>query len=340
MVHPVTAIIISVTAVLFFGEIIPQSICSKYGLAVGANLSYLVRLMMLICFPLAFPIGRLLDYLLGQEHTPLFRRTQLKALVNVHSVETGLGGKLTKDEINVITGALDLTHKIAFRSMTPLDKVFMIGLDDLLSDDVLDAVLETGHSRIPVHRGSDKTDLVGLVLVKELLRYCRGGAQRVSLRRSRVPLRPIPRLFASTPMYDLLKFFQTGKSHMVLLIQPNEQQIDVVKEEFHIDSSSSSSSSESSVDGEDTGGGGGGSLVGSYVGSHVGSLIGSVRKGKSGKSGKSSKSKQASKSSGDNDGSGRQAKNDDSHDPHQSDPSNSHDARHNGKKGGKGGKSG
>jgi hypothetical protein len=29
MVHPLTAIIISVTAVLFFGEIIPQAVCSR-----------------------------------------------------------------------------------------------------------------------------------------------------------------------------------------------------------------------------------------------------------------------------------------------------------------------
>lgn len=29
MVHPITAIIISVTAVLFFGEIIPQALCSR-----------------------------------------------------------------------------------------------------------------------------------------------------------------------------------------------------------------------------------------------------------------------------------------------------------------------
>ncbi len=53
----------------------------------------------------------------------LFRRAQLKALVDLHSESAGLGGTLSTDEINVIRGALDLTSKVAYRSMTPIDKV-------------------------------------------------------------------------------------------------------------------------------------------------------------------------------------------------------------------------
>ena len=35
-------------------------------------------------------------------------------------------------------------------------------------------------------------------------------------------MRPMPRLSASTPMYDMLKLFQTGRSHMAVLTQPGE----------------------------------------------------------------------------------------------------------------------
>jgi hypothetical protein len=41
------------------------------------------------------------------------RRGQLKALVDIHGAEEGLGGNLTEDEIKVICGALDLTSKTA-----------------------------------------------------------------------------------------------------------------------------------------------------------------------------------------------------------------------------------
>ena len=53
----------------------------------------------------------------------LFRRGQLKALVDLHSETEGLGGQLAAEEINVIRGALDLTNKTAAKGMTPLDKV-------------------------------------------------------------------------------------------------------------------------------------------------------------------------------------------------------------------------
>ena len=52
----------------------------------------------------------------------LFRRAQLKALVDLHSTTEGMGGYLAEDEINIIRGALDLTGKQAMVAMTPLDK--------------------------------------------------------------------------------------------------------------------------------------------------------------------------------------------------------------------------
>ena len=59
----------------------------------------------------------------------LFRKAQLKALVDIHSTEfqsEGLGGGyLSPEEINIIRGALDMTEKKAFVGMTPLDKVRM-----------------------------------------------------------------------------------------------------------------------------------------------------------------------------------------------------------------------
>ncbi|MCL7037355.1 hypothetical protein MKW94_016429, partial [Papaver nudicaule] len=111
MFNPIVAIVLSVTFVLFFGEVIPQAICTRYGLAVGANLVWLVRILMIICSPIAYPIAKVLDCVLGHNDA-LFPRAQLKALVNIHGQEAGKGGELTHDETTIIAGALDLTEKV------------------------------------------------------------------------------------------------------------------------------------------------------------------------------------------------------------------------------------
>eukprot|EP00049_Salpingoeca_infusionum_P027013 m.29619 g.29619 ORF g.29619 m.29619 type:complete len:228 (-) comp9188_c0_seq2:1158-1841(-) len=65
LVPEYVAIIISVTAVLLFGEVIPQALCSKYGLAIGAFFSPFVWFCVVITFPLSYPLSKLLDVLLG-----------------------------------------------------------------------------------------------------------------------------------------------------------------------------------------------------------------------------------------------------------------------------------
>jgi metal transporter CNNM len=156
LADPVTAVVLSTTVVLVFGEVVPQALCSRYGLQIGASSAWLVRGLMLVTAPLSWPIGRLLDALLGGEHTALFRRAQLKALVGLHAEGEGLGGTLSADEIAVITGALDLTHKTAHAAMTALGSVFMLPAERAVDEACLQEILSRGHSRVPVFTGGDR----------------------------------------------------------------------------------------------------------------------------------------------------------------------------------------
>ncbi|XP_057418482.1 DUF21 domain-containing protein At4g33700-like isoform X2 [Lotus japonicus] len=216
------AILISVTLILLFGEIIPQSICSRYGLAIGALVAPFVRVLVWICYPIAFPISKLLDFLLGHRHEALFRRAELKTLVNMHGNEAGKGGELTHDETTIIAGALELSDKTASDAMSPICETFAIDINSKLDRELMNEILENGHSRVPVFY-EQPTNIIGLILVKNLLTIHPEDEVPVKS----VTIRRIPRVPESMPLYDILNEFQKGHSHMAVVVRrcdKNQQQ--------------------------------------------------------------------------------------------------------------------
>lgn len=208
------AILISVTLILLFGEIIPQSVCSRYGLAIGASVTPFVRVLVWICYPVAFPISKLLDYLLGHRHEALFRRAELKTLVNMHGNEAGKGGELTHDETTIIAGALELSEKTASDAMTPITETFAIDINSKLDRELMNEILEKGHSRVPVYY-EQPTNIIGLILIKNLLTTHPEDESPVKS----VTIRRIPRVPESMPLYDILNEFQKGHSHMAVVVR-------------------------------------------------------------------------------------------------------------------------
>jgi CBS domain containing-hemolysin-like protein len=84
------------------------------------------------------------------------------------SSETG-ADELTNAEINVITGVLGLS-KIKVRDICiPMSEVNMLSSDQILTPEVIDAIDKVGHSRLPVFRGQNVTDVVGFFIAKKLM---------------------------------------------------------------------------------------------------------------------------------------------------------------------------
>jgi len=214
VVGEVGAVVLSVTAVLLFGEIIPQAICKTHSLAIGAKCVWVVRAFQVLTFPVSYPLAKLLDRLLGEQHGALLRRPQLTAFVGLHAENSEWGGELSIDETNVITGALKLSAKPAAFAMTPLDKVFMLPQDLALGRAELQSILESGFSRIPVHETGDPSHILGVIIVKELVAVDPDAGVRIC---DAARVYSIPRMSARTPLYDVLNIMQTGCAHMVLL---------------------------------------------------------------------------------------------------------------------------
>ena len=77
------AIICSTGGIVIFGEIIPQAVCSRNGLAIGAKTVWVTKFLMCITFPLSYTISLFLDKILGEEIGIVYNREKLKELITV-----------------------------------------------------------------------------------------------------------------------------------------------------------------------------------------------------------------------------------------------------------------
>uniref|UniRef100_A0A7N2MIJ4 CNNM transmembrane domain-containing protein n=2 Tax=Quercus lobata TaxID=97700 RepID=A0A7N2MIJ4_QUELO len=212
------AILVSVTLVLAFGEIIPQAFCSRYGLSVGAKLSFLVRLLVLVLLPISYPISKLLDCLLGEGHSALLGRAELKTLVDMHGYKAGKGGELTDDETAIINGALDMTQKTAKDAMTPISEIFSLDINSKLDEQTMGLILSEGHSRVPIY-SEIPTNIIGFILVKNLIKFRSEDETPIK----DLIIRRIPRIHDCLPLYELLNEFQKGQSHIAVVIKRKKE---------------------------------------------------------------------------------------------------------------------
>ncbi|VVC46104.1 Hypothetical protein CINCED_3A000052 [Cinara cedri] len=158
------AVITSTLAIVIFGEITPQAVCSRHGLAIGAKTIMVTKTVMVLTTPLSWPISKALDWALGEEIGSTYNRERLKELVKMTGDEYN---DLEKDEVNIISGALELHRKKVGDVMTKLEDVYMLSYDTILDFETVSEIMKSGYSRIPVYEGN-RQNIVTMLYIKDL----------------------------------------------------------------------------------------------------------------------------------------------------------------------------
>ncbi|XP_041117230.1 metal transporter CNNM2-like isoform X3 [Polyodon spathula] len=211
------AVVVSTIGIVIFGEIVPQAICSRHGLAVGANTIFLTKFFMLLTFPASYPVSRLLDCVLGQEIVTVYNREKFLEMLRV----TDPYNDLVKEELNIIQGALELRTKTVEDVMTPLRDCFMIAGDAILDFNTMSEIMESGYTRIPVFEG-ERSNIVDLLFVKDLAFVDPDDSTPLKTI-TKFYNHPLHFVFNDTKLDTMLEEFKKGKSHLAIVQRVNNE---------------------------------------------------------------------------------------------------------------------
>jgi putative hemolysin len=122
-------------------------------------------------------------------------------------------GELDPMERDIIEAVFELDELPVQRLMTPRPDMFTLPLD-IPWDQLMQAASTCGHSRIPVW--GDDDDIVGVLIVKDLLRYRKAPLE--GPRQLRSILLPPTFVLVSKPADELLREFLEQRVHMAFVV--------------------------------------------------------------------------------------------------------------------------
>ncbi|XP_028982788.1 metal transporter CNNM1-like [Betta splendens] len=203
--------------IFFIGEILPHSVASRHSLAIASKTLCATRLLMLVFFPIAYPVSKILDVLLHQEISSFYTREKLVAMLRV----TDPYHDLVKEELNIIQGALELRSKTVEDVLTPLSDCYMLASDAVLDFCTMSDVMQSGFTRIPVYE-NERSNIVDILFVKDLAFVDPDDCTPLKTI-TQFYKHPMHCVFNDTKLDVMLEEFKRGKSHLAVVQRVNSE---------------------------------------------------------------------------------------------------------------------
>ena len=220
LVNEMMAIVISVTVLLFVGEIVPQALCTGPNqMKIASFLSCFTYSLMIITYPLSYPIAKFMDCVVGLHGKTRFCNSDLKSVIELHVKE--FKGNLTPEQMGYFTGFLDIMNKKVGELMTPIEKSFKLDSKYIINKANLDKIIDSGYSRIPVYEG-ESNNLIGILRVKDLVGV--DNLHSTSLDELGIKFADAIHVSEKTFFLDLFEKFKDGKSRMAFVHKESQDE--------------------------------------------------------------------------------------------------------------------
>lgn len=161
------AVIISTILITVFGEIVPQAALKKHGLRFASHFHKPIQYLLLLASPISVPIAWILDNLLGEELPTLYSKEELVKIFEEHKESED--SEVEEDELRIVQNALNYGDKLIKDVMTPINVIHSIRADEVIDQELLMTLHDSGFSRFPVAEDGDLNKIVGVLYLRDMI---------------------------------------------------------------------------------------------------------------------------------------------------------------------------
>ncbi len=211
----------STLLIVIFGEVLPQAYFSRHALRLTSKFIPLIRIVMVITYPISKPLELLLNRLLGDEASILPSRKELGFIITEQTNHED--SELDEDEIEIMHGALQLSEKHVRDIMTPISDVYWFTPETTLTPERIDEIKANSYSRIPIFDHLC-TKSYGFLLIKDLIDI---NFDDEIIELEDLPHHPSQIIGSMTALDTLFRKFISGRIHL-FPVEKNDRIIGIV----------------------------------------------------------------------------------------------------------------
>ena len=203
---------------IVFGELVPKSIAIRKSESTTFFVAYPMILFYNVFRPFIWLMNSISNAFLRlikihpASENEIHSTEELQLLVK----QSADSGEIEEENYEIIKNAFDFTDHSAKQIMVPRQNIFSININDDKKD-IVEKMLESGYSRIPVYDGSID-NVVGIFYTKEFIREYIKNFDEWDEFDIRTLLHEPTFVVGSKKISDLMKVFQTKKQHLAIVI--------------------------------------------------------------------------------------------------------------------------
>lgn len=206
------ATLIMTLLILTFGEIIPKIVAVQTADSFARYVALPLRILMTLLWPLVWLVNQLLHLVdrLWKNRMPAgpsVTEDDLETILDTVEDE----GVIDEERADLLQSALDFDDVLAYEVLTPRVDMTAVDADDPL-DEIMDTIMESTYSRIPVYR--DTID--NIIGVLHLNRVFKEMVDEKAIDIEELMMPPVF-VHKTMPLPDVLKVMKQKKSHLVIV---------------------------------------------------------------------------------------------------------------------------